>query len=194
MSGKLFSPLVALGFAALFGGLLVACDNSATPVAPEHAAHARGGSGSTPAAVNRQLAELRQATAQFHNFDKAVEAGYSAQITPCWEHRTLGAMGYHYAKTDLIDGTVSLLEPEALLYEPGPSGHMRLVGMEYIVPLAAWQGASPPTLLGQEFHQHSFLPIYKLHVWLWRDNPRGMFKDWNPKVSCDSAAEKEYFQ
>jgi hypothetical protein len=191
MFGKLSSPLVALGSVALFGGLLVACDKSSAPVAPEHAAHARGGS--PTAEYNKQLAELRQATAQFHNFDKAVEAGYSVAITPCWEHRTLGGMGYHYGSPSLIDGTVSLLEPEALMYEPGPNGHMRLVGMEYIVPIDAWQGASPPTLLGQEFHPHSFLPIYKLHVWLWRDNPRGMFADWNPKVSCKHAAETEYF-
>ncbi len=191
MFGKLSSPLVALGSVALFGGLLVACDKSSAPVAPEHAVHARGGS--PTAEYNKQLAELRQATAQFHNFDKAVEAGYSVAITPCWEHRTLGGMGYHYGNPSLIDGTVSLLEPEALMYEPGPSGHMRLVGMEYIVPIDAWQGASPPTLLGQEFHPHSFLPIYKLHVWLWRDNPRGMFADWNPKVSCKHAAETEYF-
>lgn len=144
--------------------------------------------------LNKQLAELRRVTASFHNFDKAVEAGYVAQITPCWESRTRGAMGYHYGNPALIDGSVSLLEPEALLYEPGPSGQLRLVGMEYIVPLADWEGASPPTLLGQEFHEHSFLPIYKLHVWLWRNNPRGMFADWNPKVSCEHAAETEYFE
>jgi hypothetical protein len=56
-----------------------------------------------------------------------------------------------------------------------------------------WQGATPPELLGQRFHPHSFLPIYKLHVWLWRDNPAGMFADWNPKVSCAHAAETETF-
>ena len=74
MSGKRFSPLAAFGCAALLGGLLTACDQSSAPVAPEEAAFARGASGSTPAQLNRQLAELRQATAQFHNFGKAIEA------------------------------------------------------------------------------------------------------------------------
>jgi hypothetical protein len=194
MFGKLSSPLVALGSVALFGALLVACDQSPAPVAPEHAAHARGGS--PTAQYNKQLAELRQATAQFHNFEKAQQAGYDTAITPCWESRSRGGMGYHYARPELLrDSTVSLLEPETLMYEPGPGGQMRLVGMEYIVFIEDWQGTSPPMLLGQEFHQHSFLPIYKLHIWLWRDNPRGMFADWNPKVSCEHAGAEntEYF-
>jgi hypothetical protein len=88
------------------------------------------------------------------------------------------------------------------MYEPQAGGHLKLVGMEYIVPIEAWQGAGHdpndpndrPALLGQKFTQHSFLPIYKLHIWLWRQNPTGTFKDWNPVVSCDRAEEKEIFQ
>jgi hypothetical protein len=178
----------------------VAACNTDAPVAPQEAAHSHGISHMRTADLNRQLVALRQATAQFHNFGKTVEAaGYDAPITPCWEHRTLGAMGYHYGKPALIrDGAVSLLEPELLMYEPGPGGQMRLVGMEYIVFIEDWEeihgeNAAPPLLLGQEFHPHSVLPIYKLHIWLWRDNPRGIFADWNPKVSCEHAAETEYF-
>jgi hypothetical protein len=143
---------------------------------------------------NRQLAELRRITAPFHNFEHAAEGGYGTPITPCWEHRTQGAMGYHYGNPELIDGTVNLLEPEVLMYEPGAGGQMRLVGMEYIVPIDDWSGASPPRLLGQDFHPHSFLPIYKLHIWLWRENERGLYADWNPKVSCEHAEETEYFE
>ena len=73
--------------------------------------------------------------------------------------------------------------------------------MEYIVPLAAWEeaghdlsdAADVPELLGQRYTRHSFLPIFKLHIWLWRNNPEGMFEDWNPKVSCEHAAETEVF-
>jgi len=25
---------------------------------------------------------------------------------------------------------------------------------------------------------------HELHVWAWRDNPFGVFVDWNPDVSC----------
>jgi hypothetical protein len=48
----------------------------------------------------------------------------------------------------------------------------------------------PPSLLGQLFHyvgspNRNGLPaFYELHVWAWKHNPRGMFTDWNPRVSC----------
>jgi hypothetical protein len=50
-----------------------------------------------------------------------------------------------------------------------------------------------PQLLGQRFTRHSFLPIFKLHIWLWQNNPSGTFADWNPKVSCKNAETTEIF-
>ena len=29
--------------------------------------------------------------------------------------------------------------------------------------------------------------FYALHVWLWEFNPSGLFKPFNPRVSCDGA-------
>ncbi len=186
------SPSTPLLAAALALGL-AACAPDAPLAAPvDEAAHAHSPRAASPA-VQRELAALRRQTAPFHDFARAADAGYAAPITPCWAHGTLGAMGYHYGNPELIDGTVDLLHPELLMFEPGPGGHMRLVGMEYIVPIDAWTDASPPTLLGQVFHPHATLPIYKLHVWLWRDNPRGTFADWNPAVSCAHADQTETF-
>lgn len=143
------------------------------------------------AGVHQDLAKLRRATASFHNIDKAEQADYDTPITPCWYHSELGAMGYHYGNLALLDGNVELLAPEALMYEPGPAGHYRLVGMEYIVPMDAWEGEGNPTLLGQEYQPNEALGLYTLHVWLWRSNPVGMFSAWNPKVSCEFADESE---
>jgi hypothetical protein len=187
-------PMRFLTLVAVIAGAACTAD---APVTPAGSSDKRS---AAPAAdVNKQLAELRRVTAPYHNFDTAVAGGYVVRVTPCWEHRTEGAMGYHYGMVDPSewDVSVNLLEPELLMYEPGPGGHMRLVGMEYVVPKAAWDLVSPdapPTLLGEEFHEHSFLPIYKLHIWLWRNNPRGMFADWNPKVSCEFAAETDFFE
>jgi hypothetical protein len=25
---------------------------------------------------------------------------------------------------------------------------------------------------------------YDLHAWIWKDNSRGLFDDWNPSVKC----------
>jgi hypothetical protein len=173
---------------------VTACADAPVPQEPSHTAHHARVIERTPD-MSRQLAELRRATAHFHNFEKARDAGWDEPITPCWDHAD-GAMGYHYANPGYLfdEGHVDLLQPEALMYEPGPAGQMRLVGMEYIVFIDDWADpANPPQLLGQTFHPHSFLPIYKLHIWLWRDNPRGIFADWNPKVSCRHADETETF-
>lgn len=148
-----------------------------------------------------RLAELRRVTARFQSLDAAKAAGYSTQITPCWAHHSAGGMGYHFGRTALFDATVDLLQPETVIYEPQSGGRMRLVGMEYIVPVDAWQAAGhdvddpqdAPQLLGQRFARHATLPIFKLHVWLWQSNPSGTFADWNPTVSCQHADSSETF-
>lgn len=186
------SSPAALAFVALL--LATACGASSDPLSlgETDASHANAATAS--AEPSRDLATLRRATASFHRIETAAAAGYTEQITPCWEHVSQGAMGYHIGRPELIDGTVSLLEPELLIYEPQREGGMKLVGMEYIVPIDAWTGDSPPMLLGQTMHRHSALPIYKLHIWLWQRNPRGVFADWNPAVSCAHAAETETFE
>jgi hypothetical protein len=187
------AALLVAAAAACTENAPIAAVPAAADAAAAHAATSRSRTDGTPPDFKRQLAALREATAPFVDFDRAVDAGYGTPITVCWEHRALGAMGYHYGNPELIDGTVDLLEPEVLMYEPGPDGEKRLVGMEYIVPIEAWTGETPPMLLGQEFHPHASLPIYKLHIWLWHANPRGFFVDWNPRVSCRFAEETEFF-
>jgi len=44
--------------------------------------------------------------------------------------------------------------------------------------------AEPPTVMGQKLKQSDELKLWYLHVWIWRDNPAGMFADWNPSVGC----------
>lgn len=200
MSSRYFKRFTCFMSTAILVGASACTDSNAPMEAPSDPAAAPR-VGGVAVEDNVQLAALRRVTARFENFDEAFEAGYAERITPCWAHATHGAMGYHWGNTALFDATVDLLEPETVMYEPQPGGHLKLVGMEYIVPLEAWEAAGHdlndptdvPKLLDHVFTRHSFLPIYKLHIWLWRDNPQGMFADWNPKVSCDSAEETEVF-
>lgn len=140
------------------------------------------------AVMNQGVAAARRATAPFHNFDMALAAGYADRITDCFENQPVGGMGYHWANLGLFDANVELTHPEVLVYEPQRDGTLRLVSLEYIVPFAAWTSASPPTLLGQEFHPNAAFGIWALHLWAWRHNPSGMFMDWNPNVSCQFAS------
>jgi hypothetical protein len=138
---------------------------------------------------------VRQATAQFKDVEKAEAAKY-ALLHGCVSGPQEGAMGIHFANGDLVgDGELDAMHPEALLYEP-KDGKMQLVGVEYIVFAADWDAKhpTPPVLMGQLFN-YSGAPnrfgipaFYELHVWAWKDNPNGVFVDWNPHVSCEEFA------
>lgn len=177
----------------LVGTFLVASACQDPAPAPSATAQLYGhAAGAGPAAVGgeveRQVAGLRALTASFHQFDAAAAAGWSTKITECFANAELGGMGYHYGNTAYIDGAVDVLQPELLLYEPQKNGKLRLVAVEYIVPFGAWTAATPPQLYGVDFHRNEAFGIWALHVWHERHNPRGMFADWNPKVTCDNAA------
>lgn len=183
---------IALVAASLLAFGLVGCEEASSPVESSEVAFNRGASGNTPAAFNRQIAELRSETAQFHRFEEARDAGHDILVThpvtgaECLEHETLGGMGYHYLDLELFDGEVSVTSPEVVIYEPRPNGELRMVGFEYIIPFTILSEESdPPVLFGQEFKQNHTFGLWALHVWAWKNNPGGMFADWNPKVSCE---------
>jgi hypothetical protein len=65
---------------------------------------------------------------------------------------------------------------------------LKLVAVEYIVPAPAWTSVVPPKLYGLEFHMNTDLDVWVLHAWVWRNNPAGMFTDWNPAVGACPAS------
>jgi len=151
-----------------------------------------------------QLTNARAATAQYHNESKALADGYISTFQ-CVEVPGLGAMGVHYINpARLADPSVDASRPETLLYIRQNDGKMRLVGLEYVAAVisngAPWFGGPnnpppvidnpTPTLFGQTFdgpmpgHGPGEPWHYDLHVWAWRDNPRGLFFPFNPKLSC----------
>jgi hypothetical protein len=182
------APLIA-GLALIAGcGEPVATDATAGIQPPPAAADRSPGSGEAglSASIRSDLALLRSVTAKFHEFDAAAEAGWSAQITPCMtDPGGLGGMGFHYGNTTLIDGTARVDQPELLLYEPESNGHLRLVAVEYIIPYTAHsRDAAPPVLFGQKFGRNDVFQLWGLHAWVWKDNPSGIFANWNPTVNC----------
>ena len=96
-------------------------------------------------------------------------------------------MGFHIANIKQLEtGSLSLLRPEVLLYAPTEDGSMEFLGVEYIVPDPD-KALAPPELMGQTFHYNPIQKIWALHVWIGKDNPNGIFADWNPEVSCEFA-------
>ncbi len=180
------------GVALLAGCGEPVATNATARVQPPPAAASRPESGDEglPASVRSDLALLRRVTAPFHEFDEATEAGWSAQITPCMvDPGGAGGMGFHYGNTKLIDGTARVNEPELLLYEPEQNGRLRLVAVEYIIPYTFHsRDAAPPELFGQKFIQNDVFQLWGLHAWVWKENPSGIFANWNPRVSCDNTS------
>jgi hypothetical protein len=127
------------------------------------------------------------------------------------------AMGIHYFRPDLlgiteppnprVNGTgthTDFLKPAILIYEPQPDGSLQLVAVENLVFKKAWHAAgnkAPPSFMGVPYDEmaddpstpvdeaHMFEPHYDRHVWVHRENPIGVFAQFNPSVSC-AAAQK----
>lgn len=138
--------------------------------------------------IDALIDEVRSTTQAFHNFEVAQEAGWAVDLSGCVEHPAEGGMGHHFARPEFIDGRVNHLEPQILLYEPTEDGGFEFVGVEYIIPFDILPAdAQAPRLFDEHFHQNPTLGIWALHVWTEKANPKGMFFDWNPNVSCQFA-------
>jgi hypothetical protein len=93
-------------------------------------------------------------------------------------------MGIHWVNPALVDDQFDPLKPEAVLYERGPDGNLKLIALEYVV---LNHGQSRPMFGSQPLDINGVpgLPAHwSLHVWLYKDNPAGMFFPFNPNVSC----------
>lgn len=125
----------------------------------------------------------------------------------------LGAMGIHYFRPDLLgitappsprvngNGThTDFLQPGILIYEPQADGSLELVAVENLVFAESWRAAGnpePPTFHGVRYdtmsddaatpvdEAHNFEPHFDRHVWIYRDNPNGVFAPFNPEVTCE---------
>ena len=124
-------------------------------------------------------------------------------------------MGIHFFRPDLLgikgppnprvdgDGThTDFRKPAILIYEPRADGTLELVAVENLVFEAAWKAAGNkerPSFHGVPYEHmaddpsteadeaHMFEPHFDKHVWLWRNNPKGVFTPFNPAVTCQHA-------
>lgn len=174
---------LALGVAALS-----ACEEPRVPPTALHGIHeAAAVSSARLDDVEDVLRTLKSLTQKYRSLDAARAAGYDAPLTQCMSS-TAGGMGYHYGSLPLFDAKVEPLRPEILMYEPQKNGDLLFVGVEYAVPYTAWTSADPPTLAGVPFHRNDTFQLWVLHAWIWKPNPSGTLTDWNPRVTCQYAA------
>lgn len=141
--------------------------------------------------VSVMIDEVREMTQQLQTMESAAGAGWVADLSGCVEHPTEGGMGHHIAKPEYIDGRINHMHPQILLFEPLEGGGYELAGIEYIIPFDILpETADAPELFGHSYHKNHDLGIWALHVWTEKENPKGMFYDWNPNVSCRYAVNE----
>ena len=161
----------------------------------------------TPSAAQQpgltpELAAVKKQLEKYQNPIVAVHDGFFSSVG-CIEYPKgtvegsmkypAGGMGVHFLNFQNIGPTLDPSKPQVLIYEPvGDS--LRLVAAEWFMP-AELAGASPPTVFGKplegpmEGHEPLMPPgfhHYDLHVWLWKNNPEGVFAPTNPTVKCPS--------
>jgi hypothetical protein len=175
--------LALVAAATLFAG----CADH-TPSAPSRPV------GIAAAAANRQsdqtfnpdlqqaLATMRAATAPYHDIQNALNDGFVLR-NPC-EVAEDGAVGAIYTiRSRVRDGKIDPALPDGLIYERAPDGP-RLAGIELAMPYDLWQDPNPPTFFGATFQREDGPRAFALHVWLWVNNPDGMFAESNSRVTC----------
>lgn len=146
-----------------------------------------------------ELAAVRTALDRFQDPYAALREGYFSTLG-CLEfpgggaegqmaYRP-GAMGVHFLNPGYIGPTLDPLKPQVLLYEWADEA-LRLTGAEWFAPVAVAPEA--PTIFDRplegpmEGHE-PILPAelhhWDLHVWLWKENPNGLFHPTNSAVTC----------
>ena len=106
-----------------------------------------------------------------------------------------GAMGVHFLNPANIGPKLDPTKPQILIYEQ-VAGKLVLTAAEWFMPVQVAGGVAPSifgqTLMGPMDGHEPIIPAslkhYDLHVWLWKDNPKGMFTSTNAAVKCDPSA------
>jgi len=147
------------------------------------------------------LEKVRVAMEKYQDPYAAVRDGYFSTLAcidfpkslggPGRLHYEPGAMGVHFLNPQLVGPVPDPMKPAILLYAPDGE-KLRLAGVEWFVPLATGV-KERPVLFGQPFDgpmegHEPILPVsvhhYDLHVWLWKENPNGLFSGTNSNVKC----------
>jgi hypothetical protein len=156
------------------------------------------------AALTPELVAVRSALAKYENPLVAVRDGFFSTVA-CIDFPhggqdgpvvyKPGAMGVHFLNTANIGPQLDPAKPQVLIYEP-VGGKLKLVAAEWFMPVQAAGGKAPSifgqTLFGPMYGHEPIMPKelehYDLHVWLWKDNPKGVFESTNSAVKCDAKA------
>jgi hypothetical protein len=169
-----------------------------------HEAAAQGRKAASVAPLSPELQAVKAALSKYADPFVAVRDGYFSTVA-CIDfpqggkdgpvEYPPGAMGVHFLNPANVGPKLDPAKPQILIYEQ-VGNKLVLAAAEWFVPVAVAGGVAP-TIFGQALAgpMNGHEPImpaslrhYDLHVWLWKDNPRGVFTSTNAKVKCAPGA------
>lgn len=140
--------------------------------------------GSTAGAGKADIPAIRAATLAYKDLDAAIGDGYIEFYT-CTEQPGVGTMGQHFVNLGLVgDPAIDPLRPEVLVYAPTRAGGLRLVAVEYVTFQAGLTVLGQPMNAVPAGNRYGLDPFFAKHAWIWQANPKGIFADWNPSITC----------
>jgi hypothetical protein len=169
--------------AALVAALSLAACSEDNPLAFDRELQPQLAAGD--AELSQALATLRSATAAYHDLNAALADGF-VLLHECESRDGAGVGAVYVNFARVVDGIADPASPDALVYEPNKNGKSKLVAAEFAIPYALWTGSQAPEFFGNAFQTEDEFGVFGLHVWVWRENPNGMFAESNPRVSCES--------
>lgn len=163
--------------------------------------------------LNQQLAQVRAATAKYHDINVAIADGFVPIGLGLCVDTANGTHGIGYVNTSrFVSPEVDPIEPEILNYIPTGDGNLRLINVVYtnrvlfrdtrppdtpgyraglfpwlqpVIPAYLEEVSGSFSLFGQQPERlFSGRWLYLLSAWVWSPNPNGMFVGANPRLSC----------
>lgn len=165
---------------------------------------AQGQASMSTQALSPELQAARAALAKYSDPIVAVRDGYYStlacvdfpqEVTDGPVTYPPGAMGVHFLNPANIGPKLDPMKPQILIYEP-VGDKLVLAAAEWFMPVQV-AGNTAPSIFGQQLNgpmdgHEPIIPAslrhYDLHVWLWKDNPKGLFTSTNAAVKCTAGA------
>lgn len=159
---------------------------------------------SSEAQMTADMEAAKAALAKYADPVVALQNGYlstlacvdfSSDVTASGILYPKGAMGVHFINMGNIGPTLDPAKPQVLLYEP-VGDKLVLTGAEWFMPVEVAAGKAPSifgqTLAGPMDGHEPIMPKaarhYDLHVWFYKNNPKGIFVSTNSAVKCPANA------
>ena len=140
----------------------------------------------SPSLTDETVATLKSATIRYQDLAAAKADGF-VFLHGCEVREDGGPVGTVYVNMGrLADGLIDPASPDGLIYAPdtGNPNHPRLVAVELAIPYTLWTATAPPKFLDASFQREDEFGVFGLHVWVWKENPKGLFAESNHNVSC----------